>query len=146
MWLSLLPSWVTSWSAAVRADPSIPAPHITGGRRDAIILSMGQELKGRFLWSAFCNTWISFHTPRRKINWLYSHFAPDQNNIINQQCLVRAVDLNCGAWFRCFSADFDTVCKENTCLKMCLHSQPVCCPWEEGTSSITLIPLTVLWF
>lgn len=44
--------------------------------------------------------------------WQYSHFAPDQNNTINHQCFVRAGDVNCSAWFRCFSAPFDIMRKE----------------------------------
>lgn len=128
------------------SSPNSCFPHNWGQQGCSHSPYWERSWKGDFLWSAFCNTWISFHTPRREINWLYSHFAPDQNNTINQQCFVRAGDVNCGAWFRCFSVAFDTMCKENACLKMHLQSQPVHCPWEANTSHITLLCLTVLWF
>lgn len=99
-----------------------------------------------FLWSALCNTWIAFHTHRKEINWLYSHFAPDQNNTINHNALS-------GMWMWTVVPGsgvsqqlFNIICKENACLELPLQSHSVHCPWEEHTSHIALLPLTVLWF
>lgn len=54
--------------------------------------------------------------------------------------------MNCCAWFRCFSAALNIICKEDACLELPLQSHSVHCPWEARTSHITLLPLTVLWF
>lgn len=68
--------------------------------------------------------------------------GPEQYN--KSQCFVRDGDMNSDAWFRCFSAAFNIICRENAWLELPLQSHSVHCPWEARTSHITLLPLTVI--